>query len=483
MSETFYPTYGAEEEYSFRHLHVFGSDGAFTQQEVITTIAAHRKQRGIITANTVAPQKLDSTGGALSRDGQRMEFGTPEYLTIEELVARKQDEERRLVEVADDHMRVHKSCRGVGVDMRVIDARGNAAGPQYNYGYPEEVGDVTEYQSSLKPFLHNYLLANGLFGGVGLMSDDGVFFWQKLAAKKDLYLEAHHTGIFLVKDEEDGVRIESRGPDRNIAPDALRREIGGTAIALALARAGRTNKFVSRMTSASSSLDFLSEVLALNRVLVNDEDGFMLTPRQRDVINFLIDVDTAFMEDMAGYDPPEELVDIAEKRIKYAEDFLAVGDRKLPLEKLVSRSDFAMKLFIVQRHIKRDRKGGIKRSATDLQAQKDDMAYSAIQVTPGTNGPKVKRPGYAFNLRDRGQFADPVAPELVANARTAPVNTRAGLRAWLLENFVVTDLRWDSARLRRVDGESITIPFDARTIEVPPEYAFDLAHAERRPKS
>ncbi|HSX34610.1 MAG TPA: proteasome accessory factor PafA2 family protein [Candidatus Saccharimonadales bacterium] len=470
--ETLFPTiYGGEQEASLRHLHMPGKDGAFKVEDIDRAITGHQRnpKHGIVTWGMSYPGKIDSTGGALSRDSHRLELGSPEYRTIEELAARTEDNERRLGEIAADHVTDHARCTGVGLDLRAVDSVGNTAGPQYSFGYPE-VDSMMTHGRTIMPFMGNYFVTRALITGAGLVRPGGLYYSQKFTAQRwTTFGQGFPTNLLSLKDEEGGLRIESRNPDFNLCSAALKMEIGGTAIALAVAQSPHVTEYHQKMLGEDAPYDFMNRVSALNHMHFDEDGNLTLLPLQREALKFQMSIDETFLTELVRYEPSPELVAIAEKRLAFCEDMLNVGaDEKL--QALAGRADWAAKMFIVRRHIKRDQAEGQPRTMNDLQAQKDDMAYSAIQVKRTPDGPKIMRAGYAFKLRDRGQFEDPVPTGMVDAARQPPRDTRAFVRSGLLRKYVVSDVRWGRVMLPQKDGSTAAIHLDVLDTAVPDDY-------------
>lgn len=280
-----------------------------------------------------------------------------------------------------------------------------------------------------------------------------------------------------------GPRLEFLRGDNNISPWAIRMRLGSEAIAAAVAQtefAARFDKFVDNYQIKTQ---FGSRVEALNSIPVDDEGCLYLTDALRASIRYQTVLAETFLSKEMGNlygTPPEEQLEIAEDLIDYCNDVLTAADQRLHVSELARQPDWAAKTDLIFQSIARDqaKEPDQARSPTDWKSRGVDILYDRILVyrDPETGDPTIEKKGPAYKIRDEKQGFRLYG--LYTSPGTGPPeDSRAGLRAWLLRNFVAINCDWDAMTL---SGPVRINLGDVTATSLAPQEAAKLAHARRR---
>jgi hypothetical protein len=474
-----YPiAYGNEEEMSFRTR----GGNAIAREELLKALEIYNSRRKF-NHGVIVFDQMDTTGGRDYVDGSQLERASPEYRSPKELADRVQANEQFGIDIAGILIQYGSVRRNIGVNRRNLDSYGNHFASHDNLAIRwSRTSD--ELESRTSGMLVAHALTRGIIVGAGYSGTDGMYFAQKATSlgKDKINKRGYISSIYCIRENEAGAaRVELRSSDTNISWDSTWRRLGLNAIALSVAQTRLRKRFETFIEGCSN---VGASALTLSRMPLNEYGEFTGDKGIKaadSAASFQMNLLEAFMsERMKGYgDQPPELMTIAEDAYAFGEQLRKVLRREGTIESLAVRgSDWAAKLMVISRRLRRDRSEGVVREYGDLAYRKDDLGYDYIEVAPtGLFNPekpesfdakevKVTKRGYGYRLRDEKRlFPTCVDPETVAQAAlNPPEDTRAAARAHLIKNFKLYGCGWNFVVLEGRNRRDPKIKIDLKDL-------------------
>ncbi len=469
-----YPVvYGNEEEMSLR---VRGA-AEVSAEDLKAGLAIYRARQernyGVVSCD-----RQDSTGGGMYIDKFHPERCTPTYRSPAELATRIQSNEPFSEDLATIILQYGERVGAIGINRRNIDSDGNTFACHDNMGVSNPDGPAVKAKIWATSVGH--ALTRGVIVGAGYNGDKGIYFAQKAqglgAAKLDTY--GYSNSAFRVVKDEGSTRVEYRSSDTNISWDSTVRRLGINGIALSVAQTPLTARLGGHFSAMlQNPRDW---ALRLNRMPVNKYGEFVPSRAgaARRAVNFQLDLYEIFMSDaMAEFGPqPEELMAIARDAHHIGELTLGVLKRELSVDVLMRLGvDWAAKHKLTMARLRRDSLDPEiePRIYGDQRYRIDDLGYDYTEVRRDTEGAiEIAKFGLGYILRDgnpaKGRppvFPTSISPEDVRTAGlTPPEDTRDGLRARLLSEYVPVSCDWKTLRLAPASAGNDNIKIDMEDV-------------------
>jgi hypothetical protein len=486
--------WGGEEEGSWRYVTPdYDSRRQVPRPELEAAVKAYRRDPkvGIQSWGTYNDGRLDTTGGGLYVDRDKIELVTPEVETADEYKDRIRGNEHKAPAVATSYLKANPGVKGIDINRRVADGRDNVWGNHDNLGYEFEGSKEMLYEE-VDEFMVAHLLTRPFITGAGMVRTRRLHFAQKMIKVWKKSNEYGFTPSLYRGTRDEGLmRAEMRCSDINILEIPLDNRLGGTAIAMAIAltppmRENTRFQAVKKAIAERQQLQLSAN--AFNTFRLSPDGKLLVADGVRLAMEFQRAQHELFLSDMAQHaDVPQQYLYSAQRHIEYFDLFDRVVAGELDISALGKHSDWAAKFRLILRRITRDQKQGYERTLHDGQAQRDDLAYDIIRVVRGASGIEVEKAGYGYQLRDRyAGDAKPTEEQLQAWAMEPPTTGRARLRAELIRDYHVTGGSWgylhigNRNRSRHASDVRIYMHDPRRnTLDVPNQDRLDT-HARRR---
>jgi len=350
----------------------------------------------------------------------------------------------------------------VRMQRRVVDSLGNRKGCHDNFCIEDdsEIGETLEIIPQLKQFIatRNFITGAGHFTG-----NDGVFYSQKIDGLVEVNGYGYRGTVGRVVQDIDYMRLEIRCNDINISDWATQIRLGGMGLMLALNELDELEK-LDDYADYSSDLEYLDRIKKLNVMQLSNEGKISLLNSQIHGLDYQQRVAELALNAIGMHiDLPHNYYRIAKEIYDYCDDFRKVIAGKEDIKLLADRADWAAKFVNIRDGIEYDRDFGITRSFSDIKSQAADLRYDFKEIKGDKDGIGSKKVGYGFKLRDRGKFRFNINEKLVIAAQSKPPeDTRAKLRAQLLEDINVKDCYWSSVSFRSTNNKNKIINLGPR---------------------
>lgn len=402
-----------------------------------------------------------SNGGVIypggSPDSARntnIERATPECVSVRQTAEYIQAHEELIVAVskkyAEDTAKKYNHNERVRLQRRVVDSAGNRKGCHDNYGIEwaralsEEGFDTNALQRNL---LLGHLASRSFIVGSGLVEDESLHFAQKIGGLEVVERYAYGGSMMRVAGQGSGTRLEVRCNDINISPWAIQARIGGVALILSLMKSG----LLGRVPLSSSLMTFnqspIEEAQSMNKLTFTKEGLVEADKAHYRAVDFQEHVIDLVLEELVPrVEIGHELHTLALEIKEYCQDFRSVISGDKQYTDLADRSDHAAKFAkIIHRVIN----GAGAYTYTDTMAKYDDLFYDFIGIEAAPNEKARVKYGRSYRLRREDAFRLRIDGTKVSVAMfKPPQETRAKVRSQLIMQGSLSDVDWNSVKLR-----------------------------------
>lgn len=352
----------------------------------------------------------------------------------------------------------------VRMQMRVLDSHGSSKARHDNYGYPDKISGRD------RQTLVSHLQTRSLVSGAGLVTEEGLFFSQKITTVTVKEKYGFVSSMFRVDKDPISNRLEVRCSDHNISDWATTVRIGSVALAIALGRIEALPVFTRPNHNAITFAKSANHLFMNKRGTITPTDDVLAAADyQQQIAELAMDK----LPDHA--DMSDELFLVAYELQKYCEDFKAYIRGEKHISVLADRSDWAAKFELMMQYRQNDARFNPNSSLTDIKSRMFDLYYDLIQVT-GSSGDVTIKEGVGYKLRKLRPNRFSVSEMAASGASIKPPeNTRARLRVNLMKSGQAILADWDRVTLKIDKNTSVQIDLEhpaEKTID-PSQYMYD----------
>jgi hypothetical protein len=420
------------------------------------------------THGKVQQRNFNSAGDKTYIDCSNAERSTAEVGSIREAIKRSRGVERFAAALAQQLIRLNPELEAIA-HRRHVGVFADIVGTQDSIHVPPAPGaDPLTHAAKVENMLAALALVRPFMTGAGHYENGQLHFAQKLTNLSN-YWAGHDVDLQLVIGGGD--RFEIRENDINLCDAMAAMRLGGSAIAATIAQTPLIAGFEDFIDEAMSSKHERRWSDRFNVPVLNP-DGTFDTQQNQHLIwaaNQHLEIADAFnsgrMHKFAGSQPPE-LLEIAEKIYRHALLMKRVLRNHAPVQDLASTSEWAAKWAHGSNH--------------------RDIDYDSTFYTLDEKGEVVAdQAGLGFYLRDSGYFEGTIpAAEVDAAYFTPPANTRAAVRAAVIDSYRTCYAGWNGlAVFRRTRFGTVHPAYlhfnDPRQTELTPHQRKVLQHAVR----
>ncbi|HSX30065.1 MAG TPA: proteasome accessory factor PafA2 family protein [Candidatus Saccharimonadales bacterium] len=413
-------------------------------------------------------RRHSSAGDKSYIDCLNAERATAECHSVREAIVRSRGVEQFAAGIAQSLIEADPAIATV-IHRRRAGHFSDVIGTQDNIYIPTNPTNSSLHHDRILNLLIGIAVTRPYMSGAGEYKEGQFFFAQKFA-KLGQFWATHKQKVQPV--ERGGERYEIRENDINICDAAAMMRLGSAPLGGALAQTTLFGKLERDLENILQGQDTDVDWIDRFNIPVLRPDGSFDTGKNANLLQaaeFYLRIADLFasreMQKQAG-EQPAELIGIAEQIHDYTTTMAAVIRNDLPIESLVSKSDWAAK----------HTNGG------------PSLDYDTITYRNTGKATTTKETrGLGFKLRDTGVFAGDIPQAEVDVAYfTRPAGTRAALRGRVIEEYVAADAAWGCLTLFQKNPDGTTKPVifympDPLQPEPAAEQARILQTVSRRP--
>lgn len=388
-----------------------------------------------------------STGDKEYIDGYNMERATAECGTVRAAVTRARGTEIAALQQALALLTIKPGLEQIWHFRHTGFFPADTVGTQDNLFVPALAGDCRrDIERRITQFATAFCLTRPYMTGVGDYTQGRLAFAQKMAGLSESR-RLYATPIDLVMCP--GTRMEVRENDINLCEVAAMVRLGGVAMCSALAQTSlleRFDDFISTALRGDQDLGWsnrynLPALLPDGRISPSGNEHILWAA---DVHTKIADVFASAEMRRSGGEQPKELLELAEKMYRMAELMKGVIRQEVCLEDFAHVSDWATKHLLSLEGVDPDKYG-----LTIISRDPDN-----------SSAPLIKQVGSGFTKRDAGHFEETATNgEVEHTYYTAPADTRAALRSYVIQNFRTANAQWDHLLVFDAFGNPIELDF------------------------
>ena len=350
----------------------------------------------------------------------------------------------------------------VRLQRRVVDSYGNRKGCHDNFCIENdsEIGESLELVPHLKQFIatRNFITGAGYF-----TEDEGVFYSQKIGGLDEVNGYGYRGTVGRIVQDVDTMRLEIRCNDINISDWATQVRLGGMGLMLALNELGELDR-LDNFTDNLNDYEYISTAKNLNRMELSSDGQISMSKSQLRGLDYQQRVAELALKNINLYiDLPHNYRRVASEIYDYCDDMKKVIRGQADIKILSDRADWAAKFTQIRDGIEADRDFGITRNFADIKSQATDLRYDYKEISGEGGNIIARKMGNGLKLRERGKFKVSINEKLIHSIQaTPPSDTRAVLRAQILEDIKVKDCYWSSVSFMSALDKNKVITFGPR---------------------